>query len=89
MTTRKFNLRKEARDQGAHAAAAFLIVAVASLLGVEVSPIGGAWLGFALGLVRELTEEGEISLEALKGALHSRLDLAFWTVGGFLGGLLP
>jgi len=81
-------LHKELRDQGAHAGAAFLVVAIATLLGVEVSLVGSIWLGFALGLVRELTEEGEISLEALKSALGSELDLAFWTLGGAIGGLL-
>ena len=39
-----------------------------------------------MGVVRELTEEGEVSLPALKRALGSRLDLTFWTLGGATAG---
>ncbi len=74
---------KELRDQSAHVAAAFLILV---LTGPGI--IGGALAGFAIGLVRELTEEGEISLPALKAALGSRLDLTFWTLGGLLAGII-
>lgn len=83
------NLRKEIPDQGAHAFAAFAFVILARLMGAEIPPHAGAWIGFTLGLVREITEEGAINLEALKGALGSRLDLTFWTLGGGLAGLPP
>jgi len=79
-------LRKELRDQGAHAFAAFAVVWLARLFGAEIPPPAAAAIGFALGLVRELTEEGEISLAALSRALGSEMDLAFWTIGGGLGG---
>jgi hypothetical protein len=41
-----------------------------------------------MGIVREITEEGEVSLAALKAALGSRLDLTFWTLGGLAVGLI-
>jgi hypothetical protein len=76
---------KELRDQAAHFTAAVVV-----LLPVILFPcfLTGALSGFGIGLVRELTEEGEISLNALHGALSSRLDLTFWTLGGALAGLL-
>lgn len=79
---------KEYRDQTAHFAAAFLIVALANLLGANVGPLPGALIGFAPGLVREITEEGEVSLAALLRALRSHRDLLFWTLGGAVAGLL-
>lgn len=76
---------KEFRDQSAHAAAAIIC-----LLPVALFPsiIAGAISGFGIGLVRELTEEGEISLAALKEALGSKLDLSFWALGGAIAGLI-
>ncbi len=75
----------ELRDQSAHAAAAMLAILP---LALAPSPLTGAWAGLCLGLVRELTEEGSISVIALRHALGSRLDLAFWTLGGFVAGLI-
>jgi len=82
MPTLTKKARKELRDQSAHAGAAIAVVMLAELLGADIGIASGLLIGFALGLVRELTEEGEISLEALKAALGSELDLAFWTAGG-------
>lgn len=76
---------KELRDQAAHVAAAILCLAPVALF---PNPIGGAVSGFLVGLVRELTEEGEISLEALKQALGSKLDLSFWALGGAIAGII-
>ena len=73
------------RDQAAHAGAAFIILIV---FGLFPSIITGAIAGFGIGLVRELTEEGEISLAALKAALGSKLDLSFWALGGAIAGLV-
>jgi hypothetical protein len=75
----------ERLDQAAHAAAALLAILP---LALAPNPLTGAWAGFAIGLVREITEEGEVSLAALKAALGSRLDLAFWTIGGSIAGLI-
>lgn len=76
---------KEIRDQALHAAAAILC-----LLPVALAPnlITGALSGLLIGLVRELTEEGEISLVALKAALGSKLDLSFWALGGAVAGII-
>jgi hypothetical protein len=78
-------MTKELRDQSAHAFAAIVALLPLALLPCALT---GAWAGFSIGLVREITEEGEISLPALKHALHSRLDLTFWTIGGLLVGLV-
>lgn len=75
---------KELRDQSAHFFAA--LIAIAPVV-VWPNPLTGALAGFALGMVREITEEGEVSFEAARRALGSRLDLTFWTLGGFFAGL--
>lgn len=81
-------MMKELRDQSAHFAAGLLIIVVANLLGAEIGPVVGALITFWGGLIREITEEGEVSLAALKRALHSRLDLSFWTLGGLGAGII-
>jgi hypothetical protein len=78
----------EVRDQAAHFLAAAVI-----LLPFAFLPhfIAGAWAGFGLGLVREITEESEISLHALKHCFtgpNSRRDILFWTLGGLFAGIL-
>lgn len=77
-------MKKEIRDQLAHAG-----VAILCLLPVVILPgiIGGAISGFCVGLVREITEEGEVSLAALRRALGSKLDLSCWALGGAVLGL--
>ena len=75
---------KELRDQSAHFVAA--LVALAPVV-LWPNPLSGAWAGFALGMVREITEEGEVSSVAFRRALGSKLDLTFWTLGGFCAGL--
>ena len=47
-----------------------------------ITPIGGAIIGLALGLTREITEDGSILTAG------SLLDLAFWTLGGLAAGIL-
>lgn len=76
---------KELRDQSAHCAAAILC-----LLPVALAPniLTGLLSGFLVGLVREITEEGEVSLAALRHALGSRLDLSFWALGGAIAGII-
>jgi hypothetical protein len=78
-------MTKEIRDQLAHAGAALLcLLPIALLPGI----IGGAASAFGIGLVRELTEEGEINLAALKSALGSWKDLCGWALGGAIVGLI-
>ena len=78
-------LHKELRDQALHAGAALAILLI---YGLAPGIITGALAGFGIGLVRELTEEGEISLKALRHALGSKLDLSFWALGGAIAGLI-
>jgi hypothetical protein len=78
----------ELRDQAAHLSAALV-----SLLPLALFPcfLTGAWAGLCMGVVREITEEGVISLPALKHCFtgpNSRRDLAFWTLGGLLVGII-
>ena len=77
---------KEIRDQAAHAAAAVLC-----LLPLAIAPnvIGGVLSGFLVGLVREVTEEGDpVSIDKLRAALGSWKDLLGWSLGGLILGLL-
>lgn len=75
---------KELRDQSAH-----FIVAIITLLPFALWPsaLTGAFAGFMLGLVREITEEGApVTLGKIRNALGSYLDLTFWTLGGMIAG---
>jgi hypothetical protein len=78
-------VRKELRDQFAHAGAALGILLPVALLPCILT---GALAGLCCGLIREITEEGEVSRAALKRALNSKLDLSFWTLGGAIAGLI-
>lgn len=80
-------MKKEIRDQSAHFAGGFLVVLIAQLLGAEIGVLSGLVIGLAPGLSREITEEGEVSLAALRRALRSCLDLSCWALGGAVGGL--
>lgn len=68
----------ELRDQAAHFAAAFAVVIVAGLIADPYA--SGALIGLALGLVREVTEGGNVL------SAGSRRDLIFWTLGGLAAG---
>jgi uncharacterized membrane protein YjfL (UPF0719 family) len=71
--------KKEALDQLVHFMAALIILSLPVLLGW----FGGALAGFAIGLVREATEEADtVTPRAIWNALRSVLDLTFWTLGG-------
>lgn len=75
-------LINEARDQCAHFIAAVAVVGLATLLGATMTPASGMAVGFALGLLREITEGGNVVSEG------SMTDMAFWALGGLLGGAL-
>lgn len=76
-------LRKELIDQSAHFAAAFAVVALASVLGSFFTLWAGALVGLALGLSREVAQHNTFRIWTLgKG---SRLDLCFWALGGLAG----
>jgi hypothetical protein len=79
-------MNKQIRDQLAHAGAAFLC-----LLPLAIAPniIGGILSGFLVGLVREVTEEGDpVSIDKLRAALGSWKDLLGWTLGGLVLGII-
>lgn len=69
-------LKDEALDQTIHFTIAFVVAFIAAN-----SSAGGFLIGLALGLVREITEGRNI---LSSGSLR---DLAFWTLGGTLGGV--
>lgn len=80
--------RNEVLDQAAHFAAAMLAIAPAI---VAPSIATGAWAGFCMGMVRELTEEGRLSwgaIGAVAASPGSRLDIVFWLAGGAVAGCL-
>jgi hypothetical protein len=73
-------LKKELRDQTAHMLAAVLIIAPL-LLWPSVAT--AAFAGYAIGVVREVTELGvPVTTRKVQAALGSGLDLAFWALGG-------
>ena len=70
-------LGEEVIDQAAHLIVAYVLVII-----VHPASIGqAAILGLLAGLIREVTEGGEIWSS---GSLR---DLFFWTLGGLCGGL--
>lgn len=76
---------KQLTDQAAHFACAFIPLAIFAL---SPNLLTGALAGFAMGMVREITEEGEVSWTAFIHALTSWRDLTFWTLGGTTAGLI-
>lgn len=69
---------KQLIDQSAHFTAALAVV----LLSSTSTLLPGIIIGLALGLVREITEDGSV---LSKGSLT---DITFWTLGGAVGTLL-
>jgi hypothetical protein len=76
---------RELRDQLAHGGYLALMVLP---FGIAPNILTGMWAGFLAALLREITEEGEVSLPALKRALGSRNDLIGWTAFGAVIGLI-
>lgn len=70
---------KQVIDQTAHLIAAIVILLPVALMHNSFVFV---WAGFALGLVREVTEDGPIFS---KGSI---LDLSFWTLGGLVAALI-
>jgi pheromone shutdown protein TraB len=81
-------MNKNLVDQPAHMA-----TAIVAILPFAIAPsiATGAFAGFVIGMVREITEEGAVSLAAVRAVFASRgsrLDLLFWTLGGALAGII-
>lgn len=70
-------IAQEAGDQALHVLAAVVVATLA-----RTDWLGGAFVGLGLGLVREVTEGGNV---VSKGSIR---DIVFWTLGGALGGWL-
>lgn len=77
------SFKKQLIDQSAHIAAAIIF-----LLPVLFAPsaLGAIWAGFGLGYMRELTELGNpvYPKKMVLALVNSKLDLAFWALGGAL-----
>lgn len=73
------------RDQAAHFGAALIPLALFVLV---PNPLTGACAGFIMGMIREVTEEGDLTLANVRAALGSWKDLLFWTLGGATAGLI-
>lgn len=75
-------------DQVAHVGAAVLAL---TPLALWDGALPGAWAGFCMGMVRELTQVGKLvevsSFRQVFSSNGHRLDLAFWTLGGAAVGL--
>lgn len=69
-----------ARVGGAHLAAAAAVVLIAAIPQEPVT--SGALIGFMLGVVREVTEGGDVTSDG------SLLDVLFWMLGGGFAGWL-
>lgn len=80
-------LKKELRDQSAHALTAAVV-----LLPVLILPtlIGVPLSAFLCGVIREITEEGTpvTLVKIIKAVMTSKLDLVGWTIGGIILGVL-
>lgn len=77
-------LRKEIQDQAAHMALAAVVLAP---LAIAPNPFVGLVVGLILGLALEVKEEGStVTRDNIRKALGSRLDLAFYAIGGAIVG---
>jgi hypothetical protein len=79
---------KDITDQAAHFLVALLVVFIAAH---HSGFLACALTGACIGAVREITEEGEVSFRAVLSVFQSRrslLDIAFWSFGGGVAGLI-
>lgn len=82
-------------DQILHVAAG--AVATVPIGAFGFNPLTGAWATFCMGAVREYTEwqlnplhgPNPFSGHGAVNSAGSKLDLAFWTLAGFLVGFIP
>jgi hypothetical protein len=76
-------ISRETIDQLTHVGVALVVVWFSSV--IAWNWLAGAYLGAALGCVREYTQM-ESDLDMTLGTNRIR-DIAYWAVGGALGGL--
>lgn len=79
---------KELRDQSAHIAAGTIAILPIALLGP--GPLSFAWMTFCMGMMREVTEEGDPVTpgKVLYALRSSKWDLSFWAGAGCGVGLI-
>jgi hypothetical protein len=75
-------MKKQLIDQSAHFSCAYAALFIAWLLGATFTPLAGATIGFAFGLIREISESDPID------SPFDALDILFWTLGGAAAGAL-
>lgn len=75
-------MMKQFIDQTAHFVVAFAVLLLASFAGASLTPVAGAVIGCAFGLIREVTEADPID------SWRDALDITFWTLGGLLAGCM-
>lgn len=75
-------------DQLAHFLTAIVVLIP---FAIDHNFLTGAWAGLCMGMIREITEEGDVSLSSLHNVFRSppsRMDIMFWTFGGFFVGVV-
>lgn len=86
---KRMKISKQVVDQAAHFTTA---IATLSLVLQFPGVITAALTGATIGLVRELTEAGATvtwaALRSVVASHGSRIDIAFWTLGGAMAGFL-
>lgn len=75
-------MKKQIIDQTAHFVFGALVIATATALGASFGLASGAFVGFALGLLREITEPDPVFTP------FSLTDILFWALGGAFAGLM-
>jgi hypothetical protein len=88
---REENIYTELFDQFAHTFVSFIIL-ILFYFGVKKKSLAlGAISGFIIGLIREVTEEGNLVTFDIVGAVFldvdAYIDLSFWSLGGLLATL--
>lgn len=81
-------IRKQLLDQSLHMIAAFIIMAPLLLF---MNIWGALWAGLGIGIVREITEEGNpVTFSKIKRAFSfwSCVDIIFWAIGAMLAFIL-
>ena len=73
-------------NQMAHVLAAFMVVLFVRTIPWPMPIIQTALMGLFLGLIREVTQMQATGEK--KMGINRMVDIAFWTVGGAIGGLL-
>lgn len=92
MNNDQYSFTKQLVDQSAHAIVAIVILcSYVFLVSNGYYITGGLICGLFLGLIRQITEQGEVTLGALKRSFQgfaNLIDLLGWMFGGLIGGII-